>query len=406
MKEEIARIMRLVQEGKITPEDAAELIDAFSSSEHQEQPQPPKAGPQAPPPPPEEPRETPPPPPPGPAQDPFKSFVDTMESLGREVSQSVNWHDVARQIRQGAQKGVEGLKVGIDEISKGKVHLGWFSAYENRDVTLPLADVTSKTLRIENPCGDVKVTGGFADGSVSARARVRGSDATDAHDKADQYTVIIEESDHEILIRQPDVSGLEVDLVVQLLTAQHIDIRTTRGDVKVIDAGGSSRVSNASGDITLRGLNGVIEVTTQNGDLNIEDCTSPSVTVENKTGDIHVERVTGNVSIRTASGNVKFGSSSGKSIAIESVNGDVGVELVEPVSGNVSIRTVNGDASLVVPFGSDCRVSLSTLRGNVTCEAALLDEAQMEQRITGRLGDGTGSVDVSAVNGDVKFDTN
>ena len=31
MKEEISRIMKMVQEGKLSPEDAAELIDAFSS---------------------------------------------------------------------------------------------------------------------------------------------------------------------------------------------------------------------------------------------------------------------------------------------------------------------------------------------------------------------------------------
>src|SRR5256885_2382204 len=104
MKEEVARIMRLVQEGKLSPEDAAELIDAFTTSERndertEEEVYVGTSGSQ-----------TAPPPPPPPAhegehKDPFKSFVDMMDNLQKEVTQNVNWHDVAQQIRRGAQKG-------------------------------------------------------------------------------------------------------------------------------------------------------------------------------------------------------------------------------------------------------------------------------------------------------------
>jgi len=390
MKEEIARIMRLVKEGKLSPEDAAELIDAFQANEAQAQE-----------------TETPPPPPPGgegppppPMKDPFQSFVDTMENLGRDLTKNVNWQEVAKQIREGTQKGVEGVKQGIEQIKQGK-SWSWFSAYENREVSLPLPNVAGRTLRIENPCGDVKVRGGFDEGKVAARARVRGSDADDAHSKANEYTVIVEESDHEILIRQPDVSGLEVDLVVQIKDASSVDIKTSAGDIEVLDTDGGCRVSNQSGNIQLHGLKGTMEVTTQNGDLTVDECDSPSLSIENKTGDINISGLKGNLNARSASGDINVRRSSGKTISVESVNGDVNIDIVEPVSGSVNIRTVNGDATIEVPDGCDCRVSLSTLRGDVTCQVALEDEARMEQRITGHLGAGTGTLDVSGVNGDV-----
>lgn len=403
MKEEVVRIMRLVQEGKLSPEDAAELIDAFETGEAQDQqePQPQGAGHKT-----EEGRTSPPPPPPGQAgdvRDPFRSFVDTMENLGKEVSQNINWHEVARQVREGAKKGVEELREGLADLKHGKVNFGWFSAYDTKDVTLPLGDVSTKTLRVENPCGDVKISGGFTENMISARARIRGATAEDATEKAQQYTVIVEESDHEVLVRQPDVTGLEVDLVVQISTAAHLDVRTSRGDIEVLDTGGGCRVANSSGDIKLRGLNGAIEVATQNGDLNVEDCTTPGFAIENKTGDINVKRVTGNINARSASGDVNLTDVAGRTISVESVNGDVNAKLTEPVSGSVNVRTVNGDANLSIPYDSNCRVCLSTLRGDVSCGIVLTDEAKMEQRITGRLGDGVGTVDVSAVNGDVNL---
>lgn len=394
MKEEIARIMRLVQEGKLSPEDAAELIDAFQASEAREHEE---AGAEA---------STPPPPPDAESlRDPFRNFMDTMENLGKEVTQSVNWHEVAKQVREGAQKGVEGLKQGLEGIKQGKIYFGWFSATETKDVTLPLADVSAKTLRVENPCGDVKIHGGVEEGSVTAHAQIRGADAEDAHIKAEDYTVIIEESDHEVLIRQPDVSGLAVDLEINLKTCPHVEIKTSRGDVDVRDSGGGCRVGNASGDIHLAGLNGAIEITTQNGDLRVESCVTPTLSIENKTGDIHIDDLKGNLNARSASGDVHVRRCSGKTISVESVNGDVRVELTEPVTGSVNIRTVNGDSRVAIPPESDCRVALSTLRGDVNCETELQDEARMEQRITGKLGEGSGSLDVSAVNGDITLTT-
>jgi hypothetical protein len=48
-------------------------------------------------------------------------------------------------------------------------------------------------------------------------------------------------------------------------------------------------------------------------------------------------------------------------------------------------------------------VSLSTLRGTVTSSVALDDEARGDQRVTGKLGDGAGTLDVSGINGDINL---
>jgi hypothetical protein len=90
-------------------------------------------------------------------------------------------------------------------------------------------------------------------------------------------------------------------------------------------------------------------------------------------------------------------------LSIESVSGDVVIDLVEPITGTVSVRTVNGSSTLHVVDGSDCRVSLSTLRGTVSCSVELTDAARSEMHVTGRIGEGTGTLDISAVNGSVEM---
>ena len=392
MKDEIKRIMTLVKDGKLSPEDAAELIDAFSSDGT------------------EEPRhETAEPPPFEPenqakngSKDPFRSFVDFIEGIGKEVSDRVEWQQVSDHIRKGAEKGVEGIKSGVEQIKQGRVNFGWFNATEIKETTMPLT-IDNKTLRVDNPSGDIKVTSGHAEASVSARAYVRGANLEDAKAKAANYTLVIEESDHQVLIKQPDISGLSVDIVVQLIGPVAVDLKTEAGDIFVRDTQLGCKASTNSGDIQVHGLAGAIEISTQNGDIHAESCTGPFITVESRNGDLSLMSVEGNVSVRTVRGDISAKLCSGSPYSIDSVSGDLVVEFCQPVVGAANIRTVNGSAEVMVPDGCDCRVALATLHGKVTNSVTLTDEAQMDQRVTGRLGEGTGSLDISAVDGDISL---
>lgn len=393
MKEEVRRIMKLVQEGKLSAEDGAELIDAFLTAEGTEGDEAATGA-------------TPPPPPPeaeAGVKDPFKNLVDAIDKLGREATESVNWTEVTKQVRSSAKKGLEGLRVGVEQIKKGQFGWPWFSAVETKELTMPLQVSEGKSLRIENARGDIKVVGGFDAGSVTAKAHVRGNDPEEARVKAEEYTLILEESDSQVLIRQPDVSGLSVDLEIQLPSGVGLSVHAEAGDVRIFDTGSGCRVINRSGDIHLRGLNGSIEVTSQSGDLLIEDSTTSGLVVENKSGDLELRGLKGNLNARTASGDVSLENCSGKTISVETVSGDVRADMPEAITGSLNVRTVNGDVDLGVMDGSDCRVALSTLRGAVTCELELEDEARSEGRITGHLGQGGGTLDASAVSGDISL---
>lgn len=308
-------------------------------------------------------------------------------------------------MRSSAKKGFEALRSGLEDIGKGKVNLGWLQTQETRNISLPLAIPAGKSLRVENAVGDVRIVGGFDVGSATAKAQFRGPTREDAKAKADAYTPIIEESEHLILIRQPDVSGLRVDLEIQMPGTGNVEVRANDGDVHVSKTMGACRITGRSGDIEVRGLNGVVEIIGESGDIQASDIVTPSLTIENKGGDLSVSNVKGNLNIRTATGDVMAKEIIGKTIAVESVSGDVLLDIIEPTSGSVNVRTVNGDADVAICDGTNARVSISTLRGSISCPLELTDAHRQDQRITGRLGEGTGTIDISAVTGDICFRT-
>ena len=436
MKEEIRRIMQLVQSGKLSPDDAAELIEAFEDSDKSEdvgggnesetgagraQARPsqaaaggsradaPFAGKAAK-------RE-------GAAQsqtvsdepdrsegsegaakgsDPFQGLISSIEKIGRDVAKSVNWSEVAVQIRSNAEKARDAVKKATDDAKLGKGPLGtFFGTHESKTVELPLDVPKGKILRIEGEAGDVKVTGGSESGHMTATATFRAHNQDEAKAKAELYTPVIEESDQFVLIRQPEGSDFSVDLEIYVPEGVPVEVRLQSGEVRVVDTKSAARIIGRSGNVSLKGLDGAVDVSLYSGDVRIEDTKSAVMTVETKSGDIKLIGTQGVMNVRTSSGDVRVVGGRGRTLSIEAASGNVSVEMAEPVKGAMNVRTVSGDARVYVPDGSDCSVMLSTLRGSVSSTLELRDLNQESLTITGKLGGGSGSIDISAVNGDV-----
>ena len=388
----------MVQEGKISADDAADLIEAFDEVDSQE-PEAVGVGADA-----------------GSSRssatsgrrestagkDPFSAFMDTMEKFGRDAAKSVDWRDISRQVRESAQQGIDALKNGLDQVNSGRGFV-WGGATEVREISLPLSVPEGKLLRVENQAGDIRISSGSELGNVTARAEFRGVTSEETKQRAAAYTLLIEESESVVLVRQPDIPNVTVDLVITLPNAVGVEVRSASGDISVIDTRGACRISARSANVRLRNLEGAVEVNLMSGDITLEDASSPQVTLENKSGDLTLRRVKGNVSARTTSGDVELQDLEGKTASVETVSGDIRAGFVAPVTGSVNFRTVSGDVDIKVPDGSDCRVSLSSLSGDINSELDLVESTQSDRRLTGRLGEGAGTLDVSAVSGDIRL---
>lgn len=400
MKEEIKRINKLVADGKLSPEDAADLIDAFYNSEESNTTSEPKASASATT---EEPKHTEATQSESKPRDPFRSIIDAVERLGKEVTENIDWKDVTDNARTNAKKGLDVLKTGLEDVTKGKFNLGWLFSSSTREVQLPLTILDGQTLRIDNVCGDITVLPSQTSSYVIAKAKFRGATQEDAQAKADRYTLIAEASDHSVDIKQVHESGLEVDIEVYVAATPAVEIKSGAGDVTVTNTKNACRVRSSAGSVTISGMSGPIDVNADSGNVSIANSESGNLVIENKSGDISVDNVTSNMNLRSVSGDISVRGSHGKTLAFEAVSGDVSLDIPQPILGSLSVRTVSGDARISVTDGSDARVAITTLRGVAQIDLDLQERAQSDQRITGRVGDGNGTIDISAVTGNVSL---
>lgn len=398
MKDEVRRIMKLVQEGKLSPDDAAELIDAFSEAPSEEEPrveEPAEA-------PTEDPHEE------GgeeggapKSDDPFKRMVESIESIGKDVTQKMDWGDIAGQVKEGVGKGVEAIKKAAKDAGVEKGFESIFGSQEGKTVELPLDVPEGKVLRVEMTSGSVDIKASEELGQVTSTAKFRSYSIEEAKKKADLYSPFIEENDQYVTLKLQDGPDSTVDATVHVKPGTPVEVAATSGEVWVTDTAASCKVDAASARVSLKGVAGAVDVDVSSGDCRVMDSEASVVSIETKSGRVDVLRTKAAMNVRSSSGHIRISESSGRTLSVDTATGDVYADLCEPVDGSVSLRTVSGDIRLELPDGCDARVKLSTIKGQVTSDVDLEDAATADTAITGTLGEGSGSIDASAVNGSI-----
>lgn len=377
MKEEVTRIMKLVKEGKVSPEDAAELLEAFVEAEGE------RSNGEA------------------PDSDPIAKFVSSIEKAGKEITKGINWKEISGQIKEGIDKGSEALRKATDEARKSGSFGFLFGQTATKRIEVPFEIKKSKVFRLDGGSGDVRVFGGAKEAKLVLDASHRAMDQADAQRMSEAYTPVLDESDKVVAFRRPDGPNVRVDVEIHLPTGVAVELDIAHGEVDVKATNAACRVTTQSGGISVTGAKGSLDLTTSSGDIGVSHCKSTYLVVDTRSGNVAVDDFEGTANVKGSSGDVTITGSKCQSLAVELASGDLKVELCEPVSGTVTLRTVNGDITVGLLDGSDCRVSLSTISGSVASQVELADLVQEGLLVTGKMGEGKGTLDVSAVRGDV-----
>jgi hypothetical protein len=83
-------------------------------------------------------------------------------------------------------------------------------------------------------------------------------------------------------------------------------------------------------------------------------------------------------------------------------NGDVAIEISLPDSGQCRVSVTNGDITLHIPTGTSSMLSAVTGSGRVTSSGlAVLDSVGSPTSLTGKLGDGRGTIALTTTNGNI-----
>lgn len=185
------------------------------------------------------------------------------------------------------------------------------------------------------------------------------------------------------------------------------------GDLSLrVPKGSSFQFNKISGDASIRGVKGGVQLKEIEGDLSIRDAGSVSIDVihsdfslRGSTGDIFVKNAHGDVSIRDVEGNINL-ETVADDLALQGVGGNVRVNVGDDVivylepqaDGNYSV-VAGDDILLVLPANANATLTMHGDEINIDLPGFVDEEDATERSVV--LGDGSAKISLSA-GGDIR----
>ena len=206
-------------------------------------------------------------------------------------------------------------------------------------------------------------------------------DYLNVHDIAVDYEITVPA---ETTIRTHSGSG---DQTIEG-TRGNVDVQTGSGDVKLSNVTGEIRLQTGSGDVRAREISGAIRGGAGSGDIEVE---------ESGSGDIDLHTGSGNINVRGIQGGFRG----------EAGSGDITAEGTQ--SGRWEIRTGSGNVHIGLPgnaaFDADISTSSGTIEVNSPLEMTVQGRVQeTRKQIHGKVRGGGPLLSVRTGSGDIRVD--
>jgi DUF4097 and DUF4098 domain-containing protein YvlB len=225
-----------------------------------------------------------------------------------------------------------------------------------------------------------------------ARLTVRG-DADDVHIRAWDDPVIRVRAEG----GEPSITATE--------SAVSIERGRGHGDIEYdirVPKTCTVEVRQATGDVTLEGTSGEVNVQSHEGDVTLLSIDG-TCRVRTASGDLSAERIRGRLIANTASGEVTVEESALSGFEVETVSGDAEIETSLADGGHYIFRTVSGSLELGIPKDAGATVVLRTQQGDVECDLPAQVTNASRTRWEGTINGGGARIEVQSVTGDLEI---
>jgi DUF4097 and DUF4098 domain-containing protein YvlB len=265
-------------------------------------------------------------------------------------------------------------------------------------------------LEVLTRSGDVIVRNGPA-GTVSIHAKIESGTSWFGGDHKEDVQQLqsnppIRQNGNSIRIDYVNINNISIDYEITVPENTAIHSHTGSGDQTIEGLKGSVDLESGSGDLKLARLTGEMHFQTGSGNIRGHELSGPA-RIKAGSGDIVVDEVgAGDVEIRTGSGNI-------------TVNGINGGFHAEAGSGDIhgkglpknmwSVRTGSGNVTLNVPSDAAFDVDISSNSGSVTLGHPVSTTVQgrieeSRKSVVGKVRGGGPMVTVHTGSGDVQVD--
>jgi len=250
-------------------------------------------------------------------------------------------------------------------------------------------------LRVRNVSGETSVTAAGAPGEIRvvARKRVSASSEDRAKRLLQNLEVRMEKRGDELLV-EPHLYEQERGWL-DLFRGKRfrVDFDITVPSECAVDA------QTVSGELSVEGVRGPIEIQTVSGDVRVEDVQGP-MRLKSVSGDVDCRRYVGHLEGNTVSGDVTIAAARLRSSQLHTVSGDVQIEGRLDPQKEHRFKTISGDVEVALAE-ADATIDYRTASGDVECElpARIVRSGRHEYSVV--IGGGHGHVGVKTVSGDL-----
>jgi len=250
-------------------------------------------------------------------------------------------------------------------------------------------------LRVRNVSGETSISATGAPGEIRvvARKRVSAGGEDRAKRLLQNLEIRMEQHGDELLV-VPHLYEQErgwLDLFRGKRFRVDFDITVPRECA--IDA------QTVSGELSVEGVRGPVEIQTVSGDARLEDVQGP-MRLKSVSGDVDCRRYVGHLEGNTVSGDVTLSGARLRSSLLHTVSGDVQLEAWLDPRKEHRFKTISGDVELALAE-PDASIDYRTASGAVECEllARIVRHGRTEYSIV--VGAGRSRVGVKTVSGDL-----
>lgn len=164
------------------------------------------------------------------------------------------------------------------------------------------------------------------------------------------------------------------------------------------------KIDVVSSDIDLSGLKvDEFEYDGVSGDLKGESVFAENIKFNTTSGDVSLDGYTGDLNIHVTSGDlaIKDGSLN-DDIELVTISGDIYIEQVDP--SDMSINTTSGDVEINISEGSGFYLNASTVSGEIDNRFPIDITSSGRRNLEGKVGGGEKEIVVSTISGDIKVE--
>ncbi len=193
-------------------------------------------------------------------------------------------------------------------------------------------------------------------------------------------------------------------LVIKVPASASLDLSAVSASIDVTALRGSATIEaeSVSGDVSVRAATDRLDISSVSGDVTFEG-EAGRADGETVSGDMRINGASGEVSVETVSGSAIVRGGTVTEFEGASVSGDIDFEGVLATGGRVDVESVSGDISITLPANSSGRVSAESFSGNLRNEfgIAVEDEDGPGSTMSGKIGDGSATIEIESFSGDV-----